>query len=60
MINHRQTDTAEMSRKNTFPIEMYTILILCISLFFDLRYLRNKQNNSNNDINSDDFDTFIV
>ena len=29
-------------------------------IVFTLRYLRNEQNNSKNDINSDIFDTFIV
>ena len=32
---------------------MYTISFLCILLFFTLRYLRNEQNNSKNDIYSD-------
>ena len=39
---------------------MYTISFLCILLFFTLRYLRNEQNNSKNDINSDIFDTFFL
>ena len=60
MIDHGQIDMAQISRKNNFPIEMYTISFLCILLFFTLRYLRNELNNSKNDINSDIFDTFIV
>ena len=57
MIDHRQIDTAQISRKSNFPIE---ISLLCTSLFFTQRYLRNEQNNSKNDIISDIFDTFIV
>ena len=60
MIDHRQIDTAQISRKSNFSIKMYTISFLCILLFFSLRYLRNEQSNSKNDINSDIFDTFIV
>ena len=59
MIDHKQIDTAQISRKSNFPIEMYTIS-LCILLFFTLRYLRNEQNNSKNDIYSDIFDIFIL
>ena len=43
----------EISRKNNFPIETYAISFLCILLFFNLLYLRNEQNNFNNNINSD-------
>ena len=59
MINHRQIDidTAQIPRKSNFPIEMYTISFLCILLFSTLRYLRNEQNYSKNDINSDILDT---
>ena len=59
MIDHRQIDTAQISRKSNFPIEMYKISFLCILLFFILRYLRNEQNNSKNDIYSDIFDTLL-
>ena len=45
MIDHREIDTSQISRKSNFPIEMYTISFLCILLLFTLRYLRNEQNN---------------
>ena len=60
MIDYRQIDTAKFQERVYFPIDLYTISFVCILLLFNVRYLRNEQNNFKNDVNSDIFDTFIV